>query len=794
MGLFDHFPYTNFHEINLMWILEALKEIETTTEQFVAINSLKYADPIQWNITSQYEKNTIVIDPLTGTAYISVQPVPSGVSLTNTDYWTVVFDLGSFVTRAAKNFTTRWEADTTLTATFPTSKGEWLVCGDTLYKALVNITAGDQYVVNSNIEHITMEQIKNEIYTYIDTLVGDLNDLTTTDKSNLVAAINEVATQVLEKIGNLDDLSTSDKTNLVAAINEVMQTLVDTAGNLDNLTTTDKSNLVAAINEAFNNRAWISSTDFGVVGDGITDDAPAFVRMLSYAKDNNKSIKLESNKIFALSYGLHIPSYTYIDGSNSEILWLSESSVGFQCHNEYPSADNINPNPLSDQATGYNGNHDIVIKNIKFNSNHPTIARSCSVVTFHALNVLIENCEFIGDDLNHAIECNSSKNVIIDKCRFSDSIAGSDIGRSSINIDIASINGIPGYGTSSATYDNTPCTQIRITNCTFNNVMACFDSHGTVKSGGTLITPVTGIIVDNLIAVDCEIISTMVCWNNFVISNVFAKGLKFNFENVGFYCKGARSGKFENIFLDSFINGLGSTANAFRFNTYTENGITERCHDIDINNLTILCAATDLVRIVTYAGASFVNFTNVTIKQTGAGNLFACVDVANYDCVIKSLYCGTCNDLLNDVIGSNMIFDDVWLNNNTGIGTNNGYLRITNSRFKELTISNLSNNYRHSNVGYMNRTDNNVITDMGYNNGVAITDGSYVDVNITYTKTFYTTPRVFVTQYGGSRPKLEFAIQSASTTGATIRIRNNSGGDYTDCPFLWLAIRDSIDT
>ena len=79
MGLFDQFPYTNFHELNLDWILKALDNIQKTMDQFVALNSLKYADPIQWNITSQYAKNTIVIDPQTGTAYISVQPVPEGV-------------------------------------------------------------------------------------------------------------------------------------------------------------------------------------------------------------------------------------------------------------------------------------------------------------------------------------------------------------------------------------------------------------------------------------------------------------------------------------------------------------------------------------------------------------------------------------------------------------------------------------------------------------------------------------------------------------------------------------------
>ena len=163
MGLFDQFPYTNFHELNLDWILRALKELEKTIEQFVSINSLKYADPIQWDITSQYEKNTIVIDPQTGTAYISIQPVPAGVALTETDYWTVVFNLKNFVVRAAKNFTTRYENDTTLTATFSSAAGEWLVWGDVLYVALVNITAGDSYVVGSNIRHITMEEVINDI-------------------------------------------------------------------------------------------------------------------------------------------------------------------------------------------------------------------------------------------------------------------------------------------------------------------------------------------------------------------------------------------------------------------------------------------------------------------------------------------------------------------------------------------------------------------------------------------------------------------------------------------------------
>lgn len=97
MAFYDKFPYTNFQELNLDWILQYLKAQEEQIKNFIAVSSIKYADPIQWNITTQYEANTIVIDPQTGTAYISTQPVPSGVALSNADYWTVVFDLQTII-------------------------------------------------------------------------------------------------------------------------------------------------------------------------------------------------------------------------------------------------------------------------------------------------------------------------------------------------------------------------------------------------------------------------------------------------------------------------------------------------------------------------------------------------------------------------------------------------------------------------------------------------------------------------------------------------------------------------
>ena len=263
----NEYPYTDFHELNLSWVIKELRTFATTLEQFVSINALKYADPIQWNITSQYEKNTIVIDPVTGVAYISVAPVPAGVIITNTDYWTPVFDLGALTEKAGRNIANKYEENTTLTATFPSNVNDWLIWGDVLYRVISPIIAGDQYVIDSNIKHFTIED-----------LIGHLEDLNTDDKSNIVSAINDVLRILTETTGDLDDLNTTDKSNLVAATNEVLQTLFNTTGNLNDLNTTDKSNLVAATNELldkYNSYKIVNVKDYGVKGDGSTDDTDA---------------------------------------------------------------------------------------------------------------------------------------------------------------------------------------------------------------------------------------------------------------------------------------------------------------------------------------------------------------------------------------------------------------------------------------------------------------------------------------------------------------------------------------
>lgn len=86
MAFLNQFPYSDFHEMNLDWIIKEVKRLTSEMDEFKAINEIVFMG--EWNITIPYKKYSIVVDG--GYAYISIQPVPSGIPITDASYWFVV--------------------------------------------------------------------------------------------------------------------------------------------------------------------------------------------------------------------------------------------------------------------------------------------------------------------------------------------------------------------------------------------------------------------------------------------------------------------------------------------------------------------------------------------------------------------------------------------------------------------------------------------------------------------------------------------------------------------------------
>lgn len=218
------YPNVNNEIQNLDWLLYTVRHLSEEVKNFINLNTIKYADPILWDITSQYEANTIVVDPQTGDAFISTKPVPYGVSLNNTDYWTKIYNYADAINKLEEQIAAANERLST-TASAPRSVGDLVWLNGLLYRVTADMIAGDSYVVDSNCVKTTIEEELQNLIDAVDLKIGNLSDLSTTDKSNLVAAINEVLTTLSTNIGNLSDLTTTDKTNIVAAINEVVTNL-----------------------------------------------------------------------------------------------------------------------------------------------------------------------------------------------------------------------------------------------------------------------------------------------------------------------------------------------------------------------------------------------------------------------------------------------------------------------------------------------------------------------------------------------------------------------------------------
>ena len=168
------FPHTSLYTSDLRELIANLRRLEDIVKTFVNTEQIKFADPIIWNITSQYAKTTVVLDT-EGNAYLSKQAVPSGIQLNNEEYWQEIFNFTNYTRTANQNLTVNEERNTTR-ATHSYVVDDWLIWNDVLYKVTSPIAIDDALVVGTNLVHFTIEDFIKAWITYATNLINQYKD------------------------------------------------------------------------------------------------------------------------------------------------------------------------------------------------------------------------------------------------------------------------------------------------------------------------------------------------------------------------------------------------------------------------------------------------------------------------------------------------------------------------------------------------------------------------------------------------------------------------------------------
>ena len=184
MAYFNEFPHTRTYDDDLGWLIATIKKIQ---QDITDINSIKYHDPINWNITTQYERNTIVKDPNTGILYLSKQPVPAGIALTNGAYWLEIGDM-SYNIDFLKEAMALPDEGSALIAANAYSEADILWWNDKLYIVTAAINIGDVIDEGTNVDSLTI----GGAITYILNALDSLSSGLTTTNNDLQALSDKV--------------------------------------------------------------------------------------------------------------------------------------------------------------------------------------------------------------------------------------------------------------------------------------------------------------------------------------------------------------------------------------------------------------------------------------------------------------------------------------------------------------------------------------------------------------------------------------------------------------------------
>lgn len=665
-GVFENFPYTNTHDLNLDWVIEEVKKLSINLADFIKINTIKYADPIGWNITKQYEANTVVIDQSTGNAYISTKPVPSGVAITNTDYWTPIFNYEARIRELMSQIAIADEGSKT-TASANRTVGDLVWLSWKLYRVTANILKDNAYALGVNIIATTIEtEIKNEINNRIssdNTIQTQVTDI----KNHIKRIYDTVSAMVLDTtltsgvfVATKGYYNKNDGGEAEYYITNVAQTA-------DNCTIFSIGDLFAILVS----KPVMNARCFGIKGNS-TNETNRLNKAISFTASKDSKLLIPSEMTILI--GTEI-------GADGGVVLRQNTNIQLDGTIK-PDSDNyyycVFANMDGTDHPGYSGNGNIKISG---SGTFNMLGTAEGALRFgHADGIYLEGLTFIDVKDYHAIEFMGCKNVEVNKCIFKGCVFVDETAYSSPIIQIEPTTS--GTGQSYATpYDNTVCKNITIENCIF------MESTNHLASG--IGTPNTGALVTHE--------------NINIINNIFY--------NLDFDCvipfrwlySNISGNKCENI-GHSFINKDNEVSFSLWYANISNNSGYNIAKSIADNT------ASEDYCIVVYQGAN-VSIANNTFNKikTGALNIkqsSVIITANSFTDILEGCTSGAVNDpLINTSATGFMNGNRIEVASGkiaTSIGND---ISSGNFDFSNNIVLNIPTDYRARNNDYISRAD-----------------------------------------------------------------------------------------
>lgn len=238
MSYFE-FPHTRNYEGDLGYVIKSIIDLTREFKDFKVLNTIKLADPTEWDITRSYEPNTIVFDSDASVALISKCPVPAGIDLTNTDYWQFVCPLSidgearTEIVEILKFITNSYESGDNASQNY--AVGDHLIWKGKLYIVAAAISSGAAFVDGTNINETTIEEMIKAIrpvdsafsYTSMNAIANKpVTEKFATVQAN-IASVNSDVQNAIADISALQSDITSIDSQVTANTNGLAQEIID---------------------------------------------------------------------------------------------------------------------------------------------------------------------------------------------------------------------------------------------------------------------------------------------------------------------------------------------------------------------------------------------------------------------------------------------------------------------------------------------------------------------------------------------------------------------------------------